>query len=100
MLELWNIFVPVSANSGKRFSTRFHQEWDNKIIAHTGGLTFFPVVNGVYCRNEGGLQREDLIQVQVACEKRIIPTLIKLTKEHYRQQSVMAYRVSDRVIIQ
>jgi hypothetical protein len=38
--------------------------------------------------------------VRIACAEKEIREIIKITLEHYEQLAVMAYRVSDRVIIE
>ena len=59
-----------------------------------GGLTLMTKVIGRW-----GSQRENMIAVRVACTREQLFKIIDITKEHYEQETVMAYRVSDEVYI-
>jgi hypothetical protein len=98
--ELWEVLVPtIRRNDGKPFRTRFHKVWDRKVEAISGGLTILtPVGKGVW-QHEGQSVRERMIPVRVMCTREQIDQIIDLTLEYYDQLAVMAYRVSDEIIL-
>jgi hypothetical protein len=96
--ELWEILVPTVRNDGKPFRTRFHRVWDKKVEAISGGLTILTPGKGTWV-HEGQSIRERMIPVRVMCTREQIERIIDLTLEYYDQIAVMAYRVSDEIIL-
>jgi hypothetical protein len=98
--ELWEVLVPtVRRNDGRPIHTRFHKVWDKKVEAISGGLTILtPIGKGIWL-HEGQTIRERMIPVRVMCTREQIEQIIDLTLEYYDQLAVMAYRVSDEVIL-
>ena len=96
--ELWEILVPTMRNDGKPFRTRYHRVWDKKIEAISGGLTITPPGKGTWV-HEGRAVRERMIPVRIMCTREQIEEIIDLTLEYYDQLVVMAYRVSDVIIL-
>ncbi len=99
MTELWEVLVPTARNDGRPFRTRYHRVWDTKIRAITGGLTIFPVAKGQWVSPDGKLFAERMIPVRIACTASQISEIIDLTIKYYDQEAVLAYRVSDHVIL-
>lgn len=97
---LFEILVPtVRRIDGKGIRTRYHRVWDRKVEAISGGLTILtPVGKGIWV-HEGETIRERMIPVRVMCTRRQIDQIIDLTLEYYDQLAVMAYRVSDEIIL-
>lgn len=98
--ELWEILVPTVSNDGKPFRTRYHRVWDSKVRKITGGLTILPVAKGQWVAHDGQLFAERMIPVRIACSEADITEIIAMTLVYYDQQAVMAYQISDKVIIQ
>ena len=98
MKYLYEILVPTIDNSGKPFRTRYHKVWDEKVKSISGGLTILKPVKGIW-EYEGTTYEERNIPVRIACTREEILSILKLTKDYYRQIKVMAYRISDDVII-
>lgn len=96
--ELWEILVPTVRNDGRPFRTRYHRVWDKKVEAISGGLTIHPPGKG-YWLHEGQSQRERMIPVRIMCTREQIDRIVDLTLEYYEQVAVMAYRVSDEIIL-
>lgn len=96
--ELWEILVPTVRNDGQPFRTRFHRVWDKKIEAISGGLTILTPGKGAWV-HEGQTVRERMIPVRIMCTREQIDQIIDLTIEYYDQLAVMAYRVSDVIIL-
>jgi len=96
--ELWEILVPTVRNDGKPFRTRYHRVWDKKVEAISGGLTVRPPGKG-YWLHEGQSVRERMIPVRIMCTREQIERIVDITLEYYDQVAVMAYRVSDEIIL-
>lgn len=79
-MGLWEILIPTITNYGEPIRTRFHRIWDEKIRKLAGGLTI-PSVGDIYCDRE------------------IIEEIIQISLKYYHQEAIMAYKVSDEVIV-
>lgn len=98
-MDLWEILVPTISNEGKPYRTRYHRVWDAKVRAITGGLTIMAPAKGQWKSLDGDLYIERMIPVRIACTREQIEEIIDITMKYYDQLAVMAYRVSDEVII-
>jgi len=98
MIQLWKILVPTVDNSGKPFKTRFHRVWDKQVYSITGGLTIERPIIGKWS-HFGVVYSERNIPVLVACTKEQLEEILKFTKKYYNQVAVMAFLVSNEVII-
>lgn len=97
--ELWEILVPCQRNNGRPFSTKHHREWDKRVRALSKGLTIMTPAKGQWISAEGKLYEDRVIPVRIACGEKTIRRVMDITAQHYDQKAVMAYRVSDLVII-
>lgn len=98
-MDLWEVLVPTQKNNGKPIRTRYHRVWDAKVREITGGLTVLPVAKGQWVSGDGELFSERMIPVRIACTEEQIQKIIDMTIKYYDQLAVMAYRISDKVII-
>ncbi len=99
MKQLWEVLVPtVRRIGGKPYRTRFHRVWDAKVREITSGLTIMPVAKGQWVHGSS-LFEERMIPVRIAATKSEIVRVIDLTLAYYDQLAVMAYKISDEVII-
>lgn len=96
---MWEILVPTIRNDGRYIKTRFHRVWDTKVRAITGGLTILPVSKGQWVSPTGKLFLERMIPVRIACTRQQIFQIIDMTVLYYEQEAVIAYVVSNEVII-
>lgn len=96
--ELWEVLVPTVSNAGKPYRTRFHRVWDAKVEKISGGLTIHLPTKGKWV-HEGATIAERMIPVRIMCSRAQIEKIIDLTLEYYDQIAVMAYRVSDEIIL-
>jgi len=96
--ELWELLVPTVRKDGKPFHTRFHRVWDRKVEEISGGLTILVPGKGIWA-HEGVSIRERMIPVRVMCTREQIEKIIDLTLEYYDQTAVMAYRISDEIVL-
>lgn len=97
--SLWEILVPTVRNSGKPFRTKHHREWDKQVRRISCGLTIFPVAKGQWIAPDGRLFAERMIPVRVLCTQAQIEEIVARTLRHYGQLAVLAYRISDTVIL-
>jgi hypothetical protein len=96
--EFWEILVPTVRNDGRPFRLRYHRVWDAKVRAISGGLTVMPVARGQWVHGEK-LYSERMIPVRVMGTRAEIEQIVDLTLKYYEQLAVLAYRVSDDVIL-
>ena len=93
---LWEILVPRRWNNGKPIRTRHHKEWDRRVKAIAGGLTVLtPTIKGEWVSLDG----DSTIPVRIACDREQINQIMDITAKHYKQLAVMAYKISDEVLI-
>jgi len=95
--ELWEI--PTMRNDGVRpFHLRYHRVWDAKVREISGGLTIRPVEKGQWTY-QGVLFKERMIPVRIIATREEIEKIVDMTLVYYEQLAVMAYKVSDEVIL-
>lgn len=99
MRQLWEILVPTIMND-KPIRTRFHKVWDNKVREVAGGMTVLQPAKGQWVEPVSGeLFKERMIPVRIACSREEIEKIIEMTISYYDQKAVMAYKISNEVII-
>lgn len=82
------------------FSKKFHKQWDDKVIGISNGLTILePTKNGHWKSPEGQLFSERMIPVRVICSSEQIHKIMDITANHYKQLAILAYKVSNEVIL-
>jgi hypothetical protein len=97
--EMWEILVPCKfEDNGNPVSTKHHQEWDKVIRNIAGGLTVLKPVKGQWV-DEGKTYHDRIIPVRIMCNRTEIEKIVDFTINHYRQLAVMAYKISDEVIL-
>jgi len=86
-------------NDGVRpFHLRYHRVWDAKVREISGGLTIRPVEKGQWTY-QGVLFKERMIPVRIIATREEIEKIVDMTLVYYEQLAVMAYKVSDEVIL-
>jgi hypothetical protein len=73
--------------------------WDKKVREISGGLTIVSPIKGQWISPNGELFLERMIPVRIACNREQIEKIIDMTKVYYDQLMIMAYKISDEVII-
>lgn len=98
---LWEILVPTTMNNPSNpCRIGHHKEWDKRVRKISGGLTILEPAKGQWIDCESmELYEERVIPVRIACTEDEIRKIIDITIQHYRQEAVMAYLVSSKVII-
>ena len=97
--ELWEILVPASNNKDQNFTYDHHKEWDEFVKDLTGGVTILKTAKGQWVSPDGELFIDRMIPCRIACSWEELSVIIDFTIEHYSQEAVMAYKVSDDVVI-
>jgi hypothetical protein len=98
--QLWEILVPSVANDGAKYSLDHHKFWDRQVRDISGGLTVLKPAKGHWRPPESAeYQVEEMIPVRLLCTREQIERVVDFTLEHYDQKAVLAYRISDEVIL-
>lgn len=99
-LKLWEILIPKTDYSiypYEDFSLFHHNEWDNKVLEISGGLTIQREAIGIWVRGTNNYMREKVIPVKIACADKDILQIANFTKHHYKQDVVLYYELSNNV---
>ena len=96
--SLWEVLVPTVRNDGRPIRTRYHRVWDATVREISGGLTIMPVAKGQWVNNED-LFCERMIPVRVIATKAEIEEIVQYTLRYYEQLAVLAYKISEEVIL-
>lgn len=97
--EMWEILVPTVRNDGRPIKTRFHKVWDAKVYELAGGLTILTPTKGRWLSPNGKLFAERMIPVRIVATREEIKRIIDVTIKHYEQLAVLAYKISDEVML-
>ena len=95
---LWEILVPTVRNDSRPFHTRYHKVWDSKVREISNGLTIMPVAKGQWV-HKGDLFKERMIPVRIYATREEMDKIVDMTGKYYDQVAVMAYLISDEVIL-
>lgn len=96
--KMWEILVPASSKE-LEFSYEHHKKWDEYVKSLAGGLTILKTAKGEWINVDGKLFVDRVIPVRIKCKKSHIKKIIKFTIEHYNQEAILAYKVSDKVLL-
>jgi hypothetical protein len=96
---MWMILVPTISNEGKPFKLRYHKVWDKKVQDISGGQTILAPAKGNWISPKGILFSERMIPVCIIATKTEINKIVDLTLKYYQQEAVLAFKISDEVII-
>lgn len=105
--KLWEILVPTEMQHPSSFdykklwaiTTRYHRVWDAKVREITGGMTILRPAVGQWINDEGQTFIERMIPVRLFCSQEDIEKIADFTAEHYKQEAIMYYVVSSKVVI-
>lgn len=97
MRELWEILVPTSDKHNNLYDVCHHKDWDRKISYICGGLSLLDPISGRWFSET--MFEETMIPVRIACTREELDRIIDFTMEHYKQEAIMAYKISNEVII-
>ena len=97
--ELWEILVPASNNKDKKFSYEHHKAWDAFVKQITGGVTIMKTAKGQWVSPHGQLYVDRMIPCRIVCNEEQMNKIINFTIDHYDQEAVLAYKISNNVIL-
>jgi len=95
---MWEILVPTTHQNGRPIKTRFHQVWDSRVREISGGLTIMGAVKGQWLYHDK-LFEEKVIPCRIIATRKQIVDIIDMTMIYYDQLAVLAYKISDEVIL-
>lgn len=95
---LYEILVPCSWPTGEWIDIGVHEKWDQKCRQISDGLTILRSVKGIW-EDESQEYIERMIPVRLVATKSQIMDLVRFTRDFYKQEAVMCYKLSDDVII-
>lgn len=96
--NLYEILVPCQWNDGRPVRTRHHRGWDERVRKIAGGLTILKPGKGQWI-HEDDLYEDRVIPVRIFCTQKQIEWIAQITIEHYEQEAVMLYQLSDWCLI-
>lgn len=97
---MWEILVPYNNNKGEKYPIEHHHKWDDYVKKISGGLTIHKVAKGQWINPFNGMLLKDrMIPVRIICAENEIENIIQFTINHYDQQAVLAYEISNNVKI-
>jgi len=105
-VSLFEILVPAYCSMVQDYDdpvtdyimTDLHNQWDAYVNGICGGLTILKTQKGQWFHQERGIINETMIPVRIACTAEQLDQVLTFTLEHYQQEEVMAYKVSDQVV--
>ncbi len=96
--KLWEILVPTVSNEGKPFRLRYHRVWDAHVRKISGGMTILPVAKGQWLDGDK-VYAERMIPVRILATRDQMEQIVEYTMRYYHQLAVLAYKISDEVIL-
>ena len=94
---LWEILVPKFSNKKRKFSVKFHKEWDKMVEKISGGLTILRTAKGRWINPDRKLFAEVMIPVRIYCSENEIEKIMKFTLNYYNQEEVFCYLISNKI---
>lgn len=95
-MQLWEILLPTFNRYGLEITMVHHKAWDRKILEISNGLTLMHEKRGRWLSSNTTIE-EKMVAVHIAATRNQMRSIAKLTKEHYEQDAVMYYKISDEV---
>ncbi|MFA5366589.1 MAG: hypothetical protein WC333_01785 [Dehalococcoidia bacterium] len=97
--ELWEILVPSFSNGGEKFPLEHHKKWDAFVKKIAKGVTIMKTAKGEWVSPTGQVYMDRMIPCRIICNESQMDKIIDFTIEHYDQEAVLAYKISDNVIL-
>lgn len=97
-MNLYEILIPTVKN-GKPIHTRYHKVWDKYVTKISKGLTILHPHKGIWVSPSSGTIEERMIPVRIACTESELLDIINFSLTYYDQEAIMAYEISNKVII-
>jgi len=98
--SLWEIMIPKNIDKHTIFHVSCHREWSNYVENITNGMVFFSSLDRRWISpKETSPYFDNKIPVRIFCNKEQIKKIISFTMKHYDQNHVIAYKLSDSIIL-
>lgn len=97
-LPMWEIFVPAS-KTDKEFTYEHHKLFDEFVKQRAGGITILRGAKGEWIAPDGELYKDRIIPCRICCSKESIQEIMNFALKHYGQKAIMAYKISDEVLM-
>lgn len=95
---IWEILVPAS-NDKNEFTYEHHKQFDEYVKQKAGGITILRGGKGEWISPEGKLYKDRIIPCRICCSQCDIISIMKFALKHYNQKAIMAYKISDHVMM-
>lgn len=95
---MWEIFVPASKGDVE-FPYEHHKLFDAFVKEKAGGITILRGAKGEWISPDGELYKDRIIPCRICCSRKDIMQIMKFALKHYGQKAIMAYKISDQVLI-
>jgi hypothetical protein len=95
---LWEILVPAATPCGATIEVAHHRTWDAFVQERAGGMTLHKPTRGTWV-DSGRVITEPMIPVRILCDAATIEEIVEFTIDHYCQEAVLAYRISECIIM-
>ena len=95
-IKVYRILVPAYNNQASEFSSSHHHVWDEFVRKLVGSVTIMKSVKGQWISPYGQLYTDKMIPCEISCTKEQIKRIAKFTKQHYRQETVVYYKISNK----
>ena len=92
-MKLFEILVPANCE------TDCHWLWDAKVVNIAGGLSILPTIRGRWQTGPSPVICEPMIPVRIAATDEQMYEIAKMTGDHYNQDAVMYYVISNEAFI-
>lgn len=93
---MWEILIPAS-NNNKIFTLKHHKQFDEFVRQKAGGLTIMKSAKGEWISPDGRLFKDKMIPCRICCSHTHIRDIMLFALEHYKQESILAYMISNHV---
>jgi hypothetical protein len=81
------------------FPVEHHQKWDEFVRKLTGGVTIMKSAKGHWLSPAGKLFSEKVIPCSIMCTEDQIKIIADFTINHYKQEAVMYFKITDETFI-
>jgi hypothetical protein len=95
---MWEILIPAYDDK-EEFTIDHHKVFDGFVKEKAGGITILRGAKGEWISPEGELYKDKIIPCRICCSFGDIKSIMEFALEHYNQKTIMAYKISDHVLM-
>jgi len=98
--SLWEIMIPKNIDKHTIFHVSSHRQWNKYVEELTGGMVFFSNLDRRWISStKTSPYFDNKIPVRIFCSKEQMDKIIDFTMQHYDQKHVIAYELSNNIIL-